>query len=83
MMCLGFRNALELAVEIIEQVGTSGQGGANGQLAQQQMGGSAGGVLQAAMQHEQMQMVRDALETFGHAQRRATLPLGTVADCMA
>ena len=70
MMCMGFRNAEELAVGIMAQ----SEGGA--------AGGDVG--LQAALEAEHRLLVREALDVFGHtAERCAGLPVGTVQECLA
>ena len=42
-----------------------------------------GDALHAALQREQRALVREMLKSFGHAERRAALPVGTVEEAMA
>jgi hypothetical protein len=77
MMCLGFRNAHELALAIIEQSDPN-KDGASGRDASDTQS-----LLQHALKAEQRTLIKEMLDTFGHASRRATLPTGTVAECLA
>ena len=72
---MGYRNAAELAVSICAENDPS----VGKQAAPM---GSPGGALNARLRTEQVAMVHEALEAFGHARRRAELPTGTVQDCL-
>ena len=71
MMCMGYRNAEELAVAIMVQ-SEAPRSGPKGDDA-----------LQAALQKEHRVLVREALDGFRHPPRRDELPVGTVQDCLA
>ena len=64
----------ELAVAIIEQSDPNAAGGG---------GGGQQDLLQRALQMEQRTLVSQTLELFGHKERRASLPKGTVQECLA
>ena len=75
MMCMGFRNAEALANAMIEK--NDGGGGAVSTA-----DAGAGGALQMALRAEQKELVKEALEMFGHKERRAELPTGTLEECL-
>ena len=45
--------------------------------------GTPGGALHAGMLSEQARLVREALAAFGHHERKAALPVGTLEECLA
>ena len=73
---MGFKNAEVLANAMIEKNEQGGPGGVSTADA------GAGGELQIALRLEQRELIKEALEMFGHRERKAELPSGTLEECL-
>ena len=78
MMTLQYRNAAQIAEAICRQ--SDGPSGSKNDVMPT---GTPTGQMHQLLLVEQKKLIQESLERFGHAKRRASLPVGTVEEALA